>query len=140
MNNIQPYILIVDDDLDWCKRIAFPLERENYNVIITTGRKEAIDALNTYKIDLICLDVLLQGDIPEWNQDWEILLEEAKHRKISVIAITAVNGMNKSYIWTLPTRIFHILLALFVLIAFLTNEGSKLLNYHAMAGYVVGIL
>ena len=61
--------------------------------------KEAIDALNTYKIDLICLDVLLQGDIPEWNQDWEILLEEAKHRKISVIAITAVNGMNKSYIW-----------------------------------------
>lgn len=48
--------------------------------------------------------------------------------------------MQKSYIWTLPTRVFHTLLALFVLLAFLTNQGSKLLNYHAIAGYVVGIL
>ncbi len=48
--------------------------------------------------------------------------------------------MNKSYIWTIPTRVSHILLALFVLLAFLTSEESKLLNYHAIVGYAIAIL
>ena len=41
--------------------------------------------------------------------------------------------MKKSYIWSLPTRVFHLLFALFILIAFLTDD-DKLLKYHAIAG------
>lgn len=48
--------------------------------------------------------------------------------------------MEKSYIWTLPTRAFHILLAISVLIAFLTGDEDSLLNYHAIVGYGIGIL
>lgn len=47
--------------------------------------------------------------------------------------------MGKSYIWSLPTRVFHALFAVFILIAFLTDD-DKLLNYHAVIGYSVLIL
>lgn len=47
--------------------------------------------------------------------------------------------MQKSYIWSLPTRVFHLLFALFILIAFLTDD-DKLLKFHAIAGYSILIL
>ena len=47
--------------------------------------------------------------------------------------------MQKSYIWSLPTRVFHFLFALFILIAFLTDD-DKLLKFHAIAGYSILIL
>ena len=47
--------------------------------------------------------------------------------------------MQKSYIWSLPTRVFHFLFALFILLAFLTDD-DKLLNYHAIIGYSILIL
>ncbi|RXJ97953.1 cytochrome B [Arcobacter sp. CECT 8986] len=47
--------------------------------------------------------------------------------------------MNKSYIWSLPTRVFHWLFTVIILIAFLTDD-DKLLFYHAIAGYSIFIL
>ena len=47
--------------------------------------------------------------------------------------------MKKSYIWSLPTRVFHLLFALFILVAFLTDD-DKLLKFHAIAGYSILIL
>lgn len=44
--------------------------------------------------------------------------------------------MKKSYIWTLPTRVFHILFVLFILLAFL-SEDDRLINYHAIVGYTI---
>ena len=48
--------------------------------------------------------------------------------------------MQKSYIWSLPTRVFHWLFVLFILLAFLTGDEDRLLNYHAIIGYAVLIL
>ncbi len=47
--------------------------------------------------------------------------------------------MEKSYIWTLPTRIFHLLFALFICFAFVTDD-DRLLTYHAIIGYFILIL
>lgn len=47
--------------------------------------------------------------------------------------------MFKSYIWSLPTRIFHWLFVILILFAFLTDD-DKLLNYHAVIGYAILIL
>lgn len=47
--------------------------------------------------------------------------------------------MNKSYIWTLPTRVFHAFFAIFILFAFLSDEDN-LLQYHAIIGYAIFIL
>jgi len=48
--------------------------------------------------------------------------------------------MKKSYIWSIPTRVFHSLLVLFILLAFLTSDEDRLLNYHAVVGYSILIL
>ena len=47
--------------------------------------------------------------------------------------------MEKSYIWSLPTRVFSCSFALFIAIAFLSAE-DEWLNYHAVIGYGVLIL
>ncbi len=39
--------------------------------------------------------------------------------------------MQKSYIWSLPTRVFHALFALFITISFLSAE-DEWLNFHAI--------
>ncbi len=46
----------------------------------------------------------------------------------------------KTYIWSWPTRIFHWLLVIGMVAAYLLAEEEELLNYHSAVGYMVGIL
>lgn len=46
----------------------------------------------------------------------------------------------KAYIWSLPTRIFHWLLVIGMVAAYIVAEEEELLNLHSSIGYVVGIL
>ena len=48
--------------------------------------------------------------------------------------------MKKSYIWTLPTRIFHWMLVFYIAVMFLTSEEESWLTWHAAFGYAIGIL
>ena len=46
----------------------------------------------------------------------------------------------KTYIWTLPTRIFHWMLVFYILLTFIISEEERLLDYHAAFGYGIMIL
>jgi cytochrome b len=46
----------------------------------------------------------------------------------------------KTYIWSMPTRIFHWLLFIGMITAYLVSEEEALLNIHSSVGYMVGIL
>lgn len=46
----------------------------------------------------------------------------------------------KTYIWSLPTRIFHWLLVIGLVTAYILGEEEGLLNMHTAVGYSVGIL
>ena len=48
--------------------------------------------------------------------------------------------MQKSYIWSLPTRVFHALFVIFILLTFLSAQEDQWLNIHAVVGYAVLIL
>ena len=48
--------------------------------------------------------------------------------------------MEKSYIWSLPTRVFHALFVIFILLAFISAQEDRWLNFHAFTGYAVLIL
>ena len=48
--------------------------------------------------------------------------------------------MQKSYIWSIPTRVFHILFIVFILLTFISAEEDRWLDYHAVVGYAVLIL
>jgi len=46
----------------------------------------------------------------------------------------------KTYIWTLPTRIFHWMFVFYILIMFVTSEEENLLRFHASFGYGIAVL
>lgn len=46
----------------------------------------------------------------------------------------------KTYIWSLPTRIFHWLLVIGMVAAYVLSGEEELLNFHSSAGYMIGIL
>ena len=48
--------------------------------------------------------------------------------------------MTKSYVWSLFTRLFHVLLIVGIGFLFLFSEFDNLLSYHAVVGYTVGAL
>jgi cytochrome b len=48
--------------------------------------------------------------------------------------------MKKLYVWSLPTRLFHGLLVLFILGAYLSSEEDSWLLWHAAFGFAVGAL
>jgi len=48
--------------------------------------------------------------------------------------------MKKSYIWSLPTRVFHWLFVAFILFAFISAEEDRWLDFHAIIGYAIAIL
>lgn len=45
----------------------------------------------------------------------------------------------KTYIWTLPTRVFHSCLVIFTLIAFISADDDYL-KIHSVFGYAIGVL
>jgi len=48
--------------------------------------------------------------------------------------------MKKLYVWSLPTRLFHALLVLSILGAYLSSEEDNRLLWHAVFGFTVGTL
>ena len=46
----------------------------------------------------------------------------------------------KTYIWSLPTRIFHMMFATFILTAYFSGDEDKLSTLHVSFGYAVGVL
>ncbi|WP_200762217.1 cytochrome b/b6 domain-containing protein [Nitrosophilus alvini] len=46
----------------------------------------------------------------------------------------------RAYIWTLPTRLFHWMLASYIVFSFFSSEIENLLKIHVAFGYGVGIL
>jgi len=48
--------------------------------------------------------------------------------------------MTKIYVWSLPTRLFHILLVLSIGLLFILAEFENLLSFHAALGYMVALL
>ena len=47
---------------------------------------------------------------------------------------------HRALIWSLPTRIFHWLLVLYILIMYITSDEDPLLRVHAAFGYGIGVL
>ena len=46
----------------------------------------------------------------------------------------------RAYIWSLPTRVFHMMFAAFILTAYFSGDEDKLSTLHVSFGYAIGIL
>ena len=54
-------ILIVDDQKDICRFLQLELEHEGYHVFIANNGYDAIELVKSNSIDLILLDVMMNG-------------------------------------------------------------------------------
>ncbi len=95
----KPRILIAEDEEDWREKISFPLENEGCSVFFAKDWKETRHQINNEdSFDLICMNVLLRGEITEsWLLDWTTLLSLAQSKKTKVIVITSME--QAGYLW-----------------------------------------
>jgi DNA-binding response OmpR family regulator len=88
-------ILIIDDDADILDAIAMILDREGYTVSTVMKGDEAYQAINTFKPDLILLDVLMSGS--DGRTICKNLKKEKKTRQIPIVMISAHPSAAKEY-------------------------------------------
>lgn len=58
---VTMHILLVDDDLDTLQLVTIHLEREGYKVHNADNAEAALTLLETYKVDLAIVDVMMPG-------------------------------------------------------------------------------
>lgn len=82
MQNIK--ILIVDDDRNIVELLRLYIEKEGYHTVIALNGREALQALEREKPDLIVLDVMM----PEID-GWQVCREVRKKSETPIIMLTA---------------------------------------------------
>ncbi len=76
-------ILIIEDDEDISEILSFSLKEEGYNVKVNPNGLEAEEEINTFKPDLILLDIMLND-----TDGFSVCRKVAKY-KIPIIMLTA---------------------------------------------------
>ncbi len=77
-------ILIVDDDINICELLRLYLEKDGFQPEIVTDGLAALEAFNSFKPDLVLLDIMLPG-----LDGWQICREIRKTSQTPIIMITA---------------------------------------------------
>ena len=85
-------ILIVDDDEDYCASTRALLESEGYEVREAASGREGLAAAESYKPDLIVLDIMMESPVEGYT-----VVQALKHRdeyvqvrEIPVLMVSAV--------------------------------------------------
>ncbi|MFD2915004.1 response regulator [Psychroserpens luteus] len=87
MSEIQ--ILIVEDDPIICEDIRSMLSNVNYKTVgVAYDKKDAIDAINTLKPDLVLLDINLEGNF----EGFQVAEHINNTKKIPFIYLTSYSG------------------------------------------------
>lgn len=86
----MPKILLVEDDIAFCKMLETFLVKRNFQVEVAHSAKNAFSKINTIEFDLVLTDVRLP------DQDGHIILEKLKqnHPKTKVILMTSYAEVN----------------------------------------------
>ncbi|PIE32882.1 sigma-54-dependent Fis family transcriptional regulator [candidate division KSB3 bacterium] len=90
MNTMTTSILIIDDNVKWCKSLAQNFEPRGYQVSFTTSGAEALTYLADHPVQVILLDIMLG------KENGLALLEEIllQHHQIPVIMITGFGSID----------------------------------------------
>ncbi|OXM84922.1 response regulator transcription factor [Paenibacillus rigui] len=80
----MPNILVVDDDRHIVELITLFLKREGFDTIEAANGKEALVRLESHKIDLVILDIMM----PEMD-GWDLCHEVKSQYDIPVLMVTA---------------------------------------------------
>jgi len=85
-------IIVIDDDYSIRRLIKFTLEKEHYKVITAEDALEGINTLNSRKIDLIILDIIMP-DIDGYEA-LKVIKSSEQLKEIPVLLLTAKNEID----------------------------------------------
>ncbi|MEQ8225586.1 MAG: response regulator, partial [Candidatus Eremiobacterota bacterium] len=85
-------IIVIDDDYSIRRLIKFTLEKEHYKVITAEDALEGINTLNSRKIDLIILDIIMP-DIDGYEA-LKVIKSSEQLKDIPVLLLTAKNEID----------------------------------------------
>jgi response regulator RpfG family c-di-GMP phosphodiesterase len=106
---VKGNILIVDDDEKIRELISITLTREGYTCHMAASAEEALDIIDSTKLDLALLDIMLSGlssgidllhDIKQFTPDTSVLMITASHdteTALSCIHLGAVDYITKPF-------------------------------------------
>ena len=80
-------ILLVDDEPDVVKMLAYRIKHAGYDVVTALNGKEALDIVNKEPVDLIMLDMLMP--VMDGKETSTKIKQDEKLKKIPVIILTA---------------------------------------------------
>jgi len=84
-------ILVVDDELEFLNMIKLRLEANDYEVMVASDGKEALDKIKKHKPDAVLLDILLPG-----MNGLEVLKKiRSDNKKLPVFIITAFSSAER---------------------------------------------
>lgn len=83
-------ILIIEDESDVCKVLAFRLEKNGFEVICAKGGKEGLDKVRMNRPDLVILDLMLP-ELPG-EQVCKEIRKDIDIEKTPIIMLTAKAG------------------------------------------------
>src|SRR4051812_1141949 len=87
-------LLIVDDDIDILEGMSFILTSEGYETNILSKGEDVIKTLETFKPDVLLLDVLMSGS--DGREICREIKKSAKHKHIPIIMISAHPSAKKN--------------------------------------------
>jgi two-component system sensor histidine kinase/response regulator len=87
--DINPTVLIVDDNSNNLKIIAITLRELNYRLVIATNGQSAIEMVEKTRPDLVLLDIMMPG--MDGYETCEIIKSKKENENIPVIFLTALN-------------------------------------------------
>lgn len=93
-SNFKLRILLVEDNLINQKLISKMLAKANLSCDIANNGKEALDAINANKYDLVFMDC--QMPVLDGYETTRILREDVRYKSLPIIALTA-NAMQSDY-------------------------------------------
>jgi DNA-binding response OmpR family regulator len=90
VGNLQPRVLIVDDQCDNRELLAVILASEHYVVVCAASGEEALDIVAREPPDLVLLDIMMPG-----KNGYQVVVELKANpatKKIPVIMVSALDG------------------------------------------------
>jgi len=87
--DINPTVLIVDDNSNNLKIIAITLRELNYRLVIATNGQSAIEMVDKTRPDLVLLDIMMPG--MDGYETCEIIKSKKENENLPIIFLTALN-------------------------------------------------
>ena len=89
---MNPNILIVDDKTDNLAILINILEPLNYEIVVATNAKEALQRINLYDFDLVLLDIIMPNI--DGYEVCKIIKTNPKYKDIPIIFLTSLTGID----------------------------------------------